>query len=345
MATEEGAPDGEKARSAGTGSSEQAAGPAGEQNPADEQAAGPAGEHDTADEQAAGPAGEQNPADEQAAGPAGEKAAASEQAEPEAAESEQTMAGEQAAAGEKTPAELFAAGAEALIDAAFRTGDFGQARELLEKARDDAAAAGDRATEALAVERLGSLAHHENITKLVEGSKVPSEDADAEEKLFRQALAICQELGDQAGTARAAFGVGLVFQVLRDDWPTAMPYYWQALDLSSALEASGDYNARAEIHRHLGFYYHFEAASPGQAVQHLQLSLDLRQELGDPRLIPSALVALGQAELAAGNSERAVELLTRAVADARAAGLLPHRVKDAEQALREAQAAAPAAEA
>jgi tetratricopeptide (TPR) repeat protein len=241
-------------------------------------------------------------------------------------------------AAAQTARELADAGADALTEAAFRTGEFGPARELLQQAREAAAAAGDRQTEALALERLAMLTHYENITKLIAGEKVPPSDADAEEKLFRQALAIWQELSDQAGTARSTFGVGLVFQVLHDEWAAAMPYFWQALDLSRALEESGELYARSEIHRHVGFYYHVEADVPGEAVRHLQISLDLREEHGDPRLIPSALVALGEAELAAGNTERAIELLTRAVAEGRAAGLLQQRIDDAERALREAQA-------
>jgi tetratricopeptide (TPR) repeat protein len=335
MATEEGAPNGDKAPSAETTASEQAAEVAGEEaaagEPADSQAA--PSEQTTAGEPTA--ASDQTTGSNQTGS---EQPAGSDQP----TGSEQPAGSDQATAGEKTAPEFFQAGSEALIEAAFCTGDYGQARELLQKARDAAAADGDRATETLAIERLGMAAHYENIMKLISGSAVPSADADSEEKLFRQALTVSQELGDHAGTARAAFGVGLVFQVLRDDWPTAMPYYWQALDLSRSLEASGDQYSRSEIHRHVGFYYHFEAASPGEAVRHLQLSLDLREELGDRRLIPSALVALGEAELAAGNAERAVELLTRAVADARTAGLLPHRVEDAERALREAQGAAAA---
>lgn len=267
---------------------------------------------------------------------------ATEEGAPDGAEtpSEDEPGGEAPVSDEIPARELADAGAEALIDAAFITGDFGPARELLEKARDAAAAGGDRQTEAVAVERLATLTHYENITKLVAGAEVPAADAEAEEKQFRHALAISEELGDEAGTARSAFGVGLVFQVLRSDWPTAMPYYWQALDLSRALEASGDLHARSEIHRHLGFYYHYEGASPSEAVRHLELSLDLREQIGDQRLLPSALVALGEAELATGNNERAVDLLTRAVAAARAAGLAPWRVEDAERALREAETAA-----
>jgi tetratricopeptide (TPR) repeat protein len=289
------------------------------------------------------PNGETTPGEEPTPGTDGasdESTAADEEPVPDGEE----PAGGEGSPGAHTPRQLAEAGAEALTEAAFRTGDFGPARELLEKARDEAAAGGDKETEALALERLGMLAHYENITKLIAGAEVPGADADAEEKLFRQALFIWQELGDHAGTARSTFGVGLVFQVLHDEWPSAMPYFWQALEESAALEAGGDLYARSEIHRHVGFYYHVEDVSPGEAVRHLQISLDLREELGDPRLVPSALVALGEAELAAGNSQRAVELLTRAVDNARAAGLLQHRIEDAERALREAQAA-PAADA
>jgi Tetratricopeptide repeat len=312
MATEESAPDGARAPSGDT---------AGGQTSASEDAT----TQKTADEQTSSGA-------ETSAGP-------------EAAADKETSAGGETTgepeptADGRTPREFADAGAEALIEAAFCTGDFSPARELLEMARDAAAAGGDRQTEALAIERLATLAHYENIAKLMAGGDVSPADTEAEEKLFRQALSISQELDDKAGSARSAFGVGLVFQVLRKDWPTAMSYYWQALDLSPALDATGDLHARSEIHRHLGFYYHYEDDSPGEAVRHLQLSLDLRERTGDPRLLASALVALGEAELAAGNSERAVELLTRAVAEAHDASLLANRVESAERALRDAQAA------
>ncbi len=142
-----------------------------------------------------------------------------------------------------------------------------------------------------------------------------------------------------AGTAQALFGLGLVYQVLHQDWMTAMPYFWQALDLVSKPDTGADHYLRSEVHRHVGFYYLVEDVRPPEAVRHLQVSLELREELADPRRIPSALVALAQAESSAGNHDRAVDLLTRAVAEARAAGLMPQRIEDAEQALREAQAA------
>ena len=146
-----------------------------------------------------------------------------------------------------------------------------------------------------------------------------------------------------AGTARALFGVGLVFQVLRRDWAAAMPYFWQSFGLAEAVEESGDLYGRSEIHRHLGFYYLVEDVRPNEAVRQLGYSLALREKLGDPRRIPSALAALGEAEMAAGDLQRAVELLSRAVAAARDADLLPWRIQDAEENLRNAEAALSAA--
>jgi hypothetical protein len=131
--------------------------------------------------------------------------------------------------------------------------------------------------------------------------------------------------------------------VLRRDWDAGMPYLWQAYGLAEAVEESGDLYGRSEIHRHVGFYYLAEDARPQEAVRQLGYSLALRERLDDPRRVPSALVALGAAELAAGNPQRAVGLLSRAVTVAREAGLLTWRVQEAEENLRQAQAALAAA--
>jgi len=160
---------------------------------------------------------------------------------------------------------------------------------------------------------------------------------------MRRALAIWQETGDAAGTARGLFGVSLVFQVLRQDWDAGMPYLWQSFGLAEAAEEAGDLYGRSEIHRHLGFYYLGADPRPQEAVRQLGHSLALREKLGDPRRIPSALVALGEAELAAGHAQRGAGLLGRAVTLAREAGLLPWRIRDAEQNLSQAEAAIRAA--
>ena len=238
---------------------------------------------------------------------------------------------------DQTIGELLAAGDEALAEAGFRTGDFSSAREVLAQAQAKADEAGDNAGRARVLDLLGMLAHYENISRLMTGEAVPAEDIEAEERLFRQALTAWQDAGENAATVQSLFGLGLVYQVLHRDWSTAMPYYWQALGLAYAPGSDGDLYLRSEVHRHVGFYFLMEDEQPSTAVEHLRLSLDLREEFGDPRRIPSGQVALARAELAAGHRERAIELLTNAVSQAREAGLLAERIADAERALREAQ--------
>jgi tetratricopeptide (TPR) repeat protein len=240
---------------------------------------------------------------------------------------------------EWTARQLCTAADEALTEAAFRTGDFTEAERLFGGAQILAEQVGDREAEALALGGMAMTQHHRNIAKLIDGLAPADADVAVEEELMCRALAIWQELGDAAGTARALFGLGLVFQVLHHDWASAMPYFWQSFGLADAVEESGDLYGRAEIHRHLGFYYLVEDVRPAEAVRQLGHSLALREELGDPRRIPSGLVALGEAEMAAGNPQRAVELLSRAATLAREANLQPWRINDAEQSLRTAQAA------
>jgi tetratricopeptide (TPR) repeat protein len=237
---------------------------------------------------------------------------------------------------------ILAEGDDALTDAAFRSGDYARARELLESARDEAARGEDVAAQARSLDLLGLLLHYENIGTLMGGSAVSPDAVEAEERMFRQALGRWQELGEPVGAAQSLFGLGLVFQVLHSDWMTAMPYYWQALGVVADPDAKADIYLRSEVHRHVGYYFLVEGMQPSEAERHLQISLDLREELGDSRRIPSGLLALGQAMLESGSRDRAVELLRRAVAESRAADLLPDRIREAERALAEAEAEAEA---
>jgi tetratricopeptide (TPR) repeat protein len=231
---------------------------------------------------------------------------------------------------------LLAAADEEFAEAGFRTGDFARVRELLAEVLAGAGQAGDLAGRARALDLLAMVAHYDNITKLMSGHRVPAEEIDAEERLFRQALAAWHAAGQRAAIAQSLFGLGLVYQVLRNDWTSAMPYFWQALELADANHA--DLYLRSEVHRHVGFYFLAAGEEPAEAVRHLQLSLDLREQLGDPRRVPSGQIALAQAELAAGHRDRAIELLRAAVRQARQARLLAQRIKDAERALRAAEA-------
>ena len=225
---------------------------------------------------------------------------------------------------------MLAAGAEAMVEAAFRNGRFDSAEVLLRAALARAREDGDRSTEVGALNRLGMLTHFRALER---GSG--EADADAEEALFQQALAVRRDIEDLAGIAESLFGIGLVHQVLRHDWGAAMPYFRQAMALA---DEHGDDLTRSLVHRHVGFFYLIEDVQPEKAVHHLRISLDLRERLGDLRWIPSGTLALGQAELVAGMNFEAVHHLRLALAQIRQAGLRGHSAEEeAEEWLRRAE--------
>jgi len=234
---------------------------------------------------------------------------------------------------------LCAAADEALTEASFRTGEFAEAERLFTDAREMAARDGDSECAALALSGLGLTMHMRNIGQLVEGEQVPDDAVAAQEALMREALAAWEKTGNAAGTGRALFGLSLVFQVLRRDWNGGMTYLWPAFGLAEAVEESGDLYGASEIHRHVGFYYLYRDLRPAEAVRRLSCSLALRERIGDLRRVPSALVALGHAQLAAGDARHAAASAYRAVELARADGLLPWRIRSAEEILDKADAA------
>jgi hypothetical protein len=122
--------------------------------------------------------------------------------------------------------------------------------------------------------------------------------------------------------------------VLHGDWATAMPFYREALALA---ERYADEMVRSEVHRHIGFFHVFVAGDAEQGLRHLRMSQVLRERYGDPRRVATGTLALGEAELAAGNRPEAVRLLREAVHQARVARLSPQRIGWAEHALSEAE--------
>lgn len=231
--------------------------------------------------------------------------------------------------------ELLARGDDALFEGGYRSGDFAAAHELFAAAETRAAAEGDRAGEADAVYYRGLTMHYASIVRRFSGAGIDAADIDAEEVLFRRSLALNRALAG-AGVARPLFGLGLVMQVLRRDWAAAEPLFREALELVGGVEAQGDLYTCSEIHRHMGFFYAVQDVQLPVAIKHLELSLTFRERLGDPRRVPSGLAALGDAHLAYGQVERAVELFERAAQNAREVGLLSFWIADAERGLREA---------
>jgi tetratricopeptide (TPR) repeat protein len=229
-----------------------------------------------------------------------------------------------------TTGDTLAAGNEAMVEAAFRTGDYEAAERTFQELLTLARADGDRALEAAVLDRQAMLMHFRALD-----DDLGKADSDGEEALFQQALEIRRDLGDSAGTAESLFGIGLVHQVLRQDWDTAMPYYWEALDLA---DRHGDLLLRSEVHRHVGFYYATSDLQSDKALEHLRISHELRAELGDPRWIPGGTIALGIAELADGLREQGLAHVRESIDQARQAGLSAHRLAWMQQFLAKAEA-------
>jgi tetratricopeptide (TPR) repeat protein len=226
-------------------------------------------------------------------------------------------------------ARLLAEGIRALMSSSFGQASFDEAQALLESARHQAVADDDRASEATALTKLAMLLHCRALA-----ADRDTSNADAEEALFQKALAIQRETGDLAGAAESLFGIGLVHQVLLQNWDAAMPYYREALPLANQY---ADAYVRSECYRHLGFYYFAEEHDPDTALKHLHTSQQLREEWGDPRSIATGTLAIGQIELLAGRHAEAAGHLRTAVEQFAKAEVSGRHAETAAEWLRRAE--------
>lgn len=218
---------------------------------------------------------------------------------------------------------LLAAGREALLEAAFLTGDFDSASKLLEAARQTAEARGDKRALAGALDQLGFVQHWKNVES-------EQRDVEAELSLFERALALRQEVGNGVEVAESLFHIGLVYQLFKRDWDTSLRYFEQARALA---EGGGDDLLLSEIYRHLGAHYWLSAGDFDTALEHLRRSLALRERLGFQGWRATGLITLGQCELAAGMRAEAHDHLREGVGLAEEIGLRELFVRAAREAL------------
>jgi len=159
-------------------------------------------------------------------------------------------------------------------------------------------------------------------------------DSAAEERLFRQALAIQREIGDQAGTASRCSASAWCSRCWRGDWAAAMPLYREALILADSTPTR---SCASEVHRHLGFYYSMWAATPTPACATFGCRRCCGSATRDPRRVATGTLRARRGQLAAGNRLERCRLLARRFTRHRPAGLSAQRVGWAEQALRDAE--------
>jgi tetratricopeptide (TPR) repeat protein len=225
------------------------------------------------------------------------------------------------------------AGADPVLEAAFVTGDFDAAGRALADGLAAARAAGERGAEAAMLHWQAMALHYGAIDAGL--ASLSPEAVAAEEALFTEALALRRSIDDRAGVAESLFGIGLVHQVLRGDWDAAESYFFEAL---TEADRYADLLTRSEAHRHVGFFHLVVTDRPDVAVGHLRHSLDLRVQLGDPRLLATASLALGQALLVAGRRDEGVAAIRAAVEQAATGRLRPMWADMTADWLRRAEA-------
>ncbi|GGR79415.1 hypothetical protein GCM10010169_24500 [Micromonospora fulviviridis] len=185
-----------------------------------------------------------------------------------------------------------------------------RARELYERAvyGGDTSALVDAeqgldAVEADAALARGRILHARFQSADADAGSLSSEDP-AELPLFERALELYRALGDTRGEAEALFWIGCLYQFIRRDNETAVPY----LERSCRLAAqTGDKPTWSEALRHLGIAAH-RAGQLDEARERLEESSRLRREVGALPGVASNMIGL--AYIAAAQDRRADALAT-----------------------------------
>lgn len=134
--------------------------------------------------------------------------------------------------------------------------------------------------------------------------------------LFEHARELYVRLGDERGEAEALLWIGIVGQVVRDDWASALPPLERSYELAGR---TGDALTASYAARHVGF----AAARAGEIERGralLEESVALRRELGFEAGVAAGLVALAELARRTGRGEDARALLEEADAVAVACG-------------------------
>jgi hypothetical protein len=135
-------------------------------------------------------------------------------------------------------------------------------------------------------------------------------------ELFEHARELSVRLGDERGEAEALLWIGIVLQVVRDDWAAALPPLERSYELAGR---TGDALTASYAARHVGF----AAARAGEIERGralLEESVALRRQLGFEAGVAAGLVALAELARRTGRPEDAGALLEEADAVAGGCG-------------------------
>jgi tetratricopeptide (TPR) repeat protein len=181
-------------------------------------------------------------------------------------------------------------------------GDRAPALADLEAARSKAAAIGDRALLADAIDAVGM---HGFVHWF---STQDASELAAAERLFHEALAIRRTLEESPGLAESHFHAGLIHQ-MRNEQAAAHGELEQALAVAERVHSALQMSYAT---RHLGYLAELRQAWP-EAEEYYRRSLELREQVGDGPGVAAAQVTLAELRYARhGEAEPALQLLARA---------------------------------
>jgi tetratricopeptide (TPR) repeat protein len=183
------------------------------------------------------------------------------------------------------------------------TGDYDDALTCYQQALSAFRELGERSAVAKVLNNLGGLA-------------AEAGDLESARDYHIQALALRQEIGEKGGVAISLGQLGTVMLEM-GDVEAADRLCAQCLDTQLEL---GDRRGAMLAHLQMGDVLTAQSRL-GDARTHFICAVHLAVELGEPRPLASALLALGQAAQAAGDPERAARLMAAAETRARAIGV------------------------
>jgi hypothetical protein len=125
---------------------------------------------------------------------------------------------------------------------------------------------------------------------------------------FERGLDYRRQAADQRGMAESLFHVGLVYGVVRQDHPQALPFFQQSYALAQQV---GDSIMASYAIRHIGFAQH-DSGDTVSARASMQESLELREQAGFIPGVAMALVMLAYADADLDQRALALEHLGRA---------------------------------
>jgi CHAT domain-containing protein/Tfp pilus assembly protein PilF len=120
--------------------------------------------------------------------------------------------------------------------------------------------------------------------------------------IYRLALQIAEQLGDQRGVAITLRNIGIVYRS-QGDYMQALEYYRKSLKLA---EKVGDRSLIAPALNNIGVVHALQG-DYAQALEYYQKSLKLREEIGDKAALAPALNNIGNIFNAQGNYAQALE--------------------------------------